>query len=465
MRLITMSESGSVLGRVASLSLGFLLFCGPLASHGAAETLEIKTVISDGLGTDVPSAAQNAAQNALTNVVGSFIDASKMLEKRVEIQEGVRSQTSRIDTNIKEYSQGSIQGFEVLEVSKQAGLTKVTAKVSVRLEDFQNYIKKLAEGKAAVAGESLFAQAATQTKQSDNQVALLLDNVIAPIVSGEVTRFKIGELRPLSQVDLDDYSENRFSMIKSHEVINDMSTKYGKENIFAIRMTATLDPDFAANMKKTLASIGQRKAYRSTVGELSMIYTCEDASQILYGDRRAGCVHSSENDDVVLLINNGSAELDTKDESAIGNDKIPSDLYLFADAKKKLMQSSPLANSLYLGTGVTMGDFPVQDLQIALLDKDEEVLQEETIEAHPPNVNRLSPRAIARSTGVTALVRHVHYGQVSFSTIPWLMLKNNRGNYGVLPLIIFEQREFDIILAIKPEALAKATSIRVNLVN
>ena len=186
-----MDKSGSFLGRIISLPLVFLLSWGPIASHGAAETLEIKTVISDGLGTDVPSAAQNAAQNALTNVVGSFIDATKLLEKRTEIQEGVRNETSRIDTNIKEYSQGSIQGFEVLEVSSQGGLTKVTAKVSVRLEDFKNYIKKLAEGEVAVAGESLFAQAATETKQMDNKSALLYENVILPISYGQVFNFTI----------------------------------------------------------------------------------------------------------------------------------------------------------------------------------------------------------------------------------------------------------------------------------
>lgn len=161
-----MDKSGSFLCRFISLPLVFLLSWGPIASHGAAETLEIKTVISDGLGTDVPSAAQNAAQNALTNVVGSFIDATKLLEKRTEIQEGVRNETSRIDTNIKEYSQGSIQGFEVLEVSSQGGLTKVTAKVSVRLEDFKNYIKKLAEGEVGIAGDSLFVQAAAQAGKS-----------------------------------------------------------------------------------------------------------------------------------------------------------------------------------------------------------------------------------------------------------------------------------------------------------
>jgi len=75
---------------------------------------EIKTVIAEGVGSDPQSAAQNAAQNALTNVVGSFIDADKQLEKRTEIANGIRTQTTQIKSSIRDYSQGSIQSFEIV---------------------------------------------------------------------------------------------------------------------------------------------------------------------------------------------------------------------------------------------------------------------------------------------------------------------------------------------------------------
>jgi hypothetical protein len=76
----------------------------------------IRDVIVQGYGKDVADAAQNAAQNALIQVVGSFIDAEKFLAKRTEIQDGVRKETRDIRTNVREYSQGVIKSFEVVDV-------------------------------------------------------------------------------------------------------------------------------------------------------------------------------------------------------------------------------------------------------------------------------------------------------------------------------------------------------------
>lgn len=178
------------------LTLSFLPFSIATAQNSStqkevASTNQVQIVVSEGLGADVTSAAQNAAQNALTNVVGSFMDSNKVLEKRVEIQDGVRSQSSRIDTNIKEYSQGSIQRFEILEVSEQAGLTKVTAKISVRIEDFKAFIKKLAEGKTDVEA-GLFSSLSTDKNQKVNLEKIIID-LINPVVKGEVSRFEIGK--------------------------------------------------------------------------------------------------------------------------------------------------------------------------------------------------------------------------------------------------------------------------------
>ena len=39
----------------------------------SSEGLEIKTVISNGMGTTIEDASKNAAVNALTNIVGTFI--------------------------------------------------------------------------------------------------------------------------------------------------------------------------------------------------------------------------------------------------------------------------------------------------------------------------------------------------------------------------------------------------------
>lgn len=235
----------------------------------------IQTVVSEGLGTDVPSAAQNAAQNALTNVVGSFMDSNKMLEKRVEIQDGVRSQTSRIDTNIKEYSQGSIQHFEVLQVSEQAGLTKVTAKVSVRIDDFKAFIKKLAEGKTDVEA-GLFSSLATEKNQKGNLEKIIID-LVNPVVKGEVSRFEIGKPITVAEAkkeirnryiagekegELRDYAENSINH-SAEEYLESLdkfvATKHPNLVVY-IPVKVVLDQGFYENSFKTLENTAGGKS-------------------------------------------------------------------------------------------------------------------------------------------------------------------------------------------------------------
>ena len=104
----------------------------------------IKTVTASGYGTSVDAAAQNAAENALTQVVGSFIDAETQIKKQKEIRDGVISKTKVIKKDIRDYSQGSIKSFEVLNVQQNGSIYNVTARVDVRVEDFRAYIKELA---------------------------------------------------------------------------------------------------------------------------------------------------------------------------------------------------------------------------------------------------------------------------------------------------------------------------------
>ena len=185
----------------------------------------------------------------------------------------------------------------------------------------------------------------------------------------------------------------------------------------------------------------------------------------MYGNDK-GCGLRPSDGDVVLWINNGTAEIDPKDDRALLNKKIPSEIYLVADAKEKLRQSSPIIRALW-----DYDVLPVQNLQIALLDSENAVLQEETILAaeyfKPYNyTSQGQPRAIPFTTDYTGFSRDWLGAEIA--KLPWLMLagpgKTGPG-LGSQIISIFEQRAFDIILAIKPEALAKAKKIRVNLVN
>jgi len=208
----------------------------------------IQTVIAEGLGKDLPSASQNAAQNALINVVGSFIDATKLLEKRTTIEEGIRTQTTQIRSDIKEYSQGTIRSFEIESLSTQNGLTRVTAKVSVRVEDFRAYIKKLAEDSVSI-DTGLFARVTTEQKQNQNRVAFLTENVFLPVQRGEVTVLKVGPPVPSSQADLSR---------DERQLAANLEKKYGAGKVITFDVAMSLNPDFWINMNKTLQSISTK---------------------------------------------------------------------------------------------------------------------------------------------------------------------------------------------------------------
>ena len=440
-----MDKSGSFLGRIISLPLVFLLSWGPIASHGAAETLEIKTVISDGLGTDVPSAAQNAAQNALTNVVGSFIDATKLLEKRTEIQEGVRSATSRIDTNIKEYSQGSIQGFEVLEVSSQGGLTKVTAKVSVRLENFKNYIKKLAEGEVAVAGESLFAQAATETKQMDNKSALLYENVILPISYGQVFNFTIEPPQPAKSYKIDQRDQSF-----TQRAFNTLIQQYGIENVFIFKLTVSLKPEFEENMKKTLSNISSNQ--KKVISGMGSAYNrVLFASLNLPGERLPV-------DDVIIAILNYQSAVKSDD---VLNKGVKLDAYYIQNVKQKL--NAVADPSLHLFKNMLHEQLYIPDLEVSLLDANEISLQSFLFK--PVTIMNAS-RFMGIFTDAMGdrgfIAEPPKWTNRNFA--PWALLQyvsaSPHGEY----FAIYDQKSIDLVLAIEPTALAKTKKIRVNLV-
>jgi hypothetical protein len=221
---------------------------GPGTGYG--QPSPVSTVTAEGVGVDIASASQNAAQNALTNVVGSFMDASKVMEKQSAITDGIRSQTTQIRTDIKEYSQGSIQGFEILSATNQGALVRVSAKVTVRIEDFKTFVKKLAEGETAVP-VGLFAQAETASKQAQN-LAEIMRGILLPIENGEVVHFEVGQPRLLSAVDAME-RPSKYDM-----QFDRLLRENGESQIVMLKIRAVLDPNFLESLKKTLNSSALR---------------------------------------------------------------------------------------------------------------------------------------------------------------------------------------------------------------
>ncbi len=192
-----------------NLRIIFLFLTLFFGNHYTAIAKTIKTVVSNGMGTSVQLAAQNAAENALTQVVGSFMDAETQLKKRTEIRDGVVAKTKTISKDIKDYSQGTIKYFEIIEAKETSGIFKVTARVDVRIDDFKAYIKKLASGEQKV-GAGLFGVMKSAKDDEVNQASLLVDKIFLPVVAGEVHDIVVGDPMPAKLFFEDICSSGKF---------------------------------------------------------------------------------------------------------------------------------------------------------------------------------------------------------------------------------------------------------------
>ena len=147
-------------------------------------------VVVEGTGPDVPSASQDAAKKALMQVVGSFVTSETTLEKRTRLDEGVRTESKKIESNIRDYSQGYISNFETQSTVQVDKLYRVTAKVTVRRDEFRTYITEYIVGSANVDGGGLFAQIAVEKDQTKNKLSILVDSLF-PIFDGGVETFSV----------------------------------------------------------------------------------------------------------------------------------------------------------------------------------------------------------------------------------------------------------------------------------
>jgi len=268
---------------------------------GADEKI-IKTVTASGYGTSVDAAAQNAAENALIQVVGSFIDAETQIKKQKEIRDGVISKTKVIQKDIKDYSQGSIKSFEILNIQQNDSIYNITARVDVRVEDFRAYIKELAYG-STIVGSNLFTQIATEKENKDSKRDILIKKVLNPIMQGEVVEIKIG-----APQSLDAFYSSKYCMN-----INSKNSRYNpnslcKENgyfsglnkletvIMPVRFK--LKENFLENLKNTLENISDDKI------ETYNIRTPED---LFYFKRPEGWKNNARKYELALKTKNNTS--------------------------------------------------------------------------------------------------------------------------------------------------------------
>ena len=207
-----------------------------------------QTVIVQGIGKDVESAAKNAAENALTQVAGTFIQSDKIFNKRTEINKGIRQQTSSIETKTRDYSQGSIKSFELLESAEDNGLFRVTARVEVRIEDFKAFVAKLAEGEPPV-DPGPKGQVDTQRKNKRNARDIIVDSVLVPISEGKATEFHLGKPQIYSEWERGLPAQG----VKSARSL--MSSWRAPPETIVVPVEMKINPAFLQNVRQTLDSI------------------------------------------------------------------------------------------------------------------------------------------------------------------------------------------------------------------
>ena len=224
----------------------------------AMEEKEIKTVTSNGFGTTLESAAQNAAENALTQVVGSFIDAETLIKKQKEIRDGVISKTKIIKKDIRDYSQGSIKYFEILNIQKNGSIFNVTARVDVRIEDFRNYIKQLALKTKEISTTNLFAEMGAKTKNLDNKFELL-KKIILPVRDGEVIDISIDDLQTAESFINSKDCENMFPERFCDPNNSEFHSRFNVEKTVVFLFSLNLKKDFIENSLNILENISDKK--------------------------------------------------------------------------------------------------------------------------------------------------------------------------------------------------------------
>ena len=190
---------------------------------------------------DVESAARNAAENALKQVVGSFIETERNLDRRSQVVDGVRSEVRDLRASVRDYSQGSIQRFDMLDARQENGLVRVKAQVVVRIDELRAYTRRAVEAEAQM-GPGLFAQVATQSKQQGTAQSLLEESVLRPILTGQALQIDMGRPIPLSEAGLH---------LQPNQVADSPTT-------IVLRPIAFLPPAALTNMKNVLRNIAAR---------------------------------------------------------------------------------------------------------------------------------------------------------------------------------------------------------------
>jgi uncharacterized protein len=372
----------------------------------------IQTVVADGMGGTIESAVQNAAENALKQVVGTFVDTDKQIERRTQIDNGIRTESHNISSKVREYSQGSIQSFDVLDTKQEGGIFRVSARIGVRIDDFKVYIKRLAEGEGAI-GEGIFAQVATIKKNEAGASGIFADNIMMPLLSGQVSEFEVGTPQLLSSW-LNGPDAAKFQIaIRTESRFRPFTQDSGS---IIVPIVARVKSLYLENIEKSLASIASAKNRVPSTARLNYASICGGVAQ--QGPPESYCISISEANDI-------------------------SDLYVLSGVRNPQIGGNPDdLRALVLGHGLQgiivgprSGLFP--NLDVSLIGDGAEVVSE-----------FIGPIHSNQNVAVIGNFRNFDFAGMTMTEM----------------IHITPVERFYVILNLPPEVLAKAKRINVKLV-
>ena len=233
-----------------------------------------------------------------------------MLKEKTKNSDGILSQTSIIKENINDYSQGSIKYFKILDVQEKDSIYFVTARVEVIIDDFKEYIKKLAFYNLII-DQDLFTSIKVE-ESNKKQRAELLASVIYPIFKGEVIDIERGKQQLLEDFSAfgckySSKSNNGETLICIDENNYDYIAvrNFKKRGTIVFPYLLKLNKEFKINAKKKLDNISDFKKTLPTFFD----YTSRNSS------KRIGFLKGYQRNDYIIEM--------------VNNDLKTSDLYIF----------------------------------------------------------------------------------------------------------------------------------------
>lgn len=416
---------------------------------------EVETVTAIGFGEDVNTATQRAVESALTQVVGSFIDAENFIKQKTEIQNAVSKTSKTISSSFSSYSQGSVKSLSIIDVTDSGSMKKVTARVTIRIEDFKRYIREEAFGEAKIKG-GLFANAKVKQKQGENLSELVVEKILSPARNFEAIEIKVGEVALLEDVDVERSVAG---------VVKDLKNKI----LVRVPVTVQIKQDYLANAYKIL---DETSVDRYKGGQIKSINVNEKE----YGPRDsfylllfADMVHdrSGSDESVFGRSSAGVWGLFSRAGLTSGNYINPMQARLYALPKSNLFELYERMQSANLETGTPgfIDKNSVPSVNLRVLDSMGNIIFEDYLTHSERGIVNSSSSMIAGEGFHNAAEESL---TVLFSNLrPGLSRKYKHLPKGPLPenfaALIDVVKKFEIITALPEDVLEVADSVQVEI--